>query len=85
MQQLTIEHNNTTTNQVVKNTVKMKNRREGKGRVLALSRNVFRLQNKSSHIYYVESESRDDLITLQNLNQMFSNDIVHAKTILHDI
>ena len=37
-----------------------RSRREGKGRVLALSRNVFRLQNKSSHIYDVESESRDD-------------------------
>jgi predicted nucleic acid-binding Zn finger protein len=61
MQQLKIEHKKiTTTDQkVVENTIE-KDRREGKGRVLALSRNVFRLQNKSSHNYYVESESRDD-------------------------
>jgi predicted nucleic acid-binding Zn finger protein len=49
MQQLTIEHKNV-----------KKDRREGKGRVLALSRNVFRLQN-TSDAYYVESESGDDV------------------------
>ena len=36
-----------------------KDRREGKGRVLAISRNVFRLQN-TSNTFYVESEIRDD-------------------------
>jgi predicted nucleic acid-binding Zn finger protein len=58
MQQLTIEHKNTRTNQVVKTTVKMKNRREGKGRVLAISQMVYRLQN--TDIFYVESETRDN-------------------------
>jgi predicted nucleic acid-binding Zn finger protein len=53
MQQLTIEHKNKTEN-------KKKDRREGKGRVLAISRNVFRLQN-TSDAYYVESESGDDV------------------------
>ena len=36
-----------------------KDRREGKGRVLAISRRVYRLSN--SDVYYVESESSDDL------------------------
>ena len=49
MQQLKIEHKNTT----------KKNRREGKGRVLAISRNVYHLLN--SDIYYVESESSDNV------------------------
>jgi hypothetical protein len=59
MQQLTIEHKNTTTNQVVKTTVKMKNRREGKGRVLAISRMVYRLQKTDT--FYVESETCDNI------------------------
>jgi predicted nucleic acid-binding Zn finger protein len=49
MQQLEIEHKNV-----------KKDRREGKGRILAISRNVFRLQN-ASDAYYVESESGDDV------------------------
>ena len=49
MQQLKVEHKNTT----------KKNRRESKGRVLAISRRLYRLQN--SDIYYVESESCDNI------------------------
>ncbi len=37
--------------------IEKKNRREGRGRVLALSRRVYRLQNKDT--FYVESESSD--------------------------
>ena len=51
MQQLTIEHKNTVEK-------KKKDRREGKGRVLAISRMVYRLQN--TDIFYVESETSDD-------------------------
>jgi predicted nucleic acid-binding Zn finger protein len=40
-----------------KNTIK--DRREGKGRVLAISRNVYRLQN--TDIFYVESESSNNM------------------------
>ena len=48
MQQLKVEHKNTT-----------KNRREGKGRVLAISRRIYRLQK--TDVYYVESESSDNI------------------------
>lgn len=34
-----------------------KDRREGKGRVIAVSRNVYRIEK--SDVYYVESESKD--------------------------
>ena len=47
MQQLKIEHKNV-----------KKDRREGKGRVLAISRMVYRLQNTDT--FYVESETSDD-------------------------
>ena len=47
MQQLKIEHKNV-----------KKDRREGKGRVLAISRMVYRLQNTDT-FYYVESETSD--------------------------
>ena len=47
-----------TTNQVVENTI-TKDRREGKGRVLAISRRMYRLLN--SDVFYVESETSDDL------------------------
>jgi|SRR5215217_395448 len=36
-----------------------KDRREGKGRVLAISRRIYRLSN--SDVYYVESESSDNV------------------------
>jgi hypothetical protein len=52
-----------TTSKIVeqKNSVeKKKDRREGKGRVLAISRNVYHLLN-SDALYYVESESGDDV------------------------
>jgi hypothetical protein len=48
MQQLKVEHKNT----------KEKDRRSGKGRVLALSRRVYRIQN--SDTFYVESETSDN-------------------------
>jgi hypothetical protein len=48
MQQLKIEHKNT-----------KKDRREGKGRVLALSRRMYRLR-QNTDTFYVESESSDD-------------------------
>ena len=63
MQQLTIEHKKITTidqkQQVVENTkAKEKDRRPGKGRCIALSRRVCRLQNTDT--FYVESESSDN-------------------------
>ena len=48
MQQLKIEHK-----------ITKKDRRPGKGRALALSRRIYRLQNTDT-FYYVESETRDD-------------------------
>ena len=45
----------TTSQKVV---VEKKNRRSGKGRVIALSRRVYRLLN--TDVYYVESESSDN-------------------------
>ena len=41
----------------VSKTIEKKDRREGRGRVIALSRNVYHLQNKPT--YYIESESSD--------------------------
>ena len=63
MQQLTIEHEETiitTEQKVVENTktTRKKDRRPGRGRAVALSRNIYRLQN--SDVYYVESETNDD-------------------------
>ena len=49
MQQLKVEHENTT----------KKCRREGKGRVLAISRRIYRLLQ--TDVYYVESESTDNV------------------------
>ena len=48
MQQLKVQHGNTT----------KKRRREGKGRVLAISRRIYRLQK--TDVFYVESESSDN-------------------------
>ncbi|HET6717108.1 MAG TPA: hypothetical protein VFG90_08245 [Nitrososphaeraceae archaeon] len=39
--------------------VNKKDRREGKGRVIALSRRVYRIVN--SDVFYVESETNDDM------------------------
>jgi hypothetical protein len=49
MQQLKVEHENTT----------KKDRRSGKGRVIALSRRIYRLMQ--TDIFYVESESTDNV------------------------
>lgn len=48
MQQLSIEHKNL-----------KKDRRPGKGRALALSRRIYRLQN-TDNTFYIESETSDD-------------------------
>lgn len=50
MQQLKVEQ---------KETIEKKNRREGKGRVLAISRRIYRLQN--TDVFYVESETSDNI------------------------
>jgi hypothetical protein len=49
MQQLKIEHKKTE-----------KDRRPGKGRTMALSRRIYRLQNTDNTVYYVESETSDN-------------------------
>ncbi len=54
MQQLEIEHN------------KEKDRRPGKGRAVALSRRVYRLQNTDT--FYVESETSDNLYYFVRFN-----------------
>jgi hypothetical protein len=62
MQQLSIEHKKIETNsnqKVVSEERKKKDRRSGKGLVLALSRRIYRLEN--SDTFYVESESTDNL------------------------
>ncbi len=66
MQQLTIEHNsnNSKQNQKIvsketKQELETENKREGKGRILATSRNVLRLQNTDT--YYVQSESAENI------------------------
>jgi hypothetical protein len=51
MQQLKIEHENTTAK---------KDRRSGKGRVIALSRRIYRLM-QTEDVFYVESESTDNV------------------------
>ena len=43
-----------------------KDRREGKGRVLALSRRMYRLQN--TDVFYVESESSDNIYCFVKYN-----------------
>src|SRR5215212_5737861 len=68
MQQLKVEHKKiptkTTSNQKVvgsKQTEELviENKRDNKGRNLAISRRIYRLSN--SDVYYVESESSDDI------------------------
>ncbi len=59
MQQLTIEHKKATKKVVNSEEIIVENKRENKGRALALSRNVYRLLN--SDTFYVESESSNDL------------------------
>jgi len=50
MQQLKVQH---------ENTIK-KDRREGKGRVLAISRRIYKLM-QTDDVFYVESESTDNV------------------------
>ena len=60
MQQLTIEHKSN--NQKIvseKQTKEVKDRRESKGRILAISRRIYRLEN--SDVFYVESETSDNV------------------------
>ena len=61
MQQLTIEHKKSTTNsnQIIVDKKKTKDRREGKGRCIALSRRIYRLLQ--TDVFYVESESTDNV------------------------
>jgi hypothetical protein len=59
MQQLTIEHKSNNLKQVVSENTKTKDRREGKGRILAISRRVFRLVD--SDTFCVESESTENV------------------------
>ena len=61
MQQLKIEHEKIPTNQKIvgNEDKKTKDRRPGKGRVLAFSRRIYRLQN--TDVYYVESETSDNI------------------------
>ena len=61
MQQLSIVHTKKSTNNVkdISEEQKEKDRRPGKGRCIALSRNVFRILN--SDVYYVESENSDNI------------------------
>ena len=58
MQQLKIEHKSNN-QKVVGNSEELENKREGKGRLLATSRNVYRLQNTDT--FYVESEACNNL------------------------
>lgn len=61
MQQLTIEHikiPTITTDQKVVNEIE-ENKREGKDRILATSRNAYRLLN--SDVYYVQSQSSEEI------------------------
>jgi hypothetical protein len=53
MQQLKVEHENTRT------VTETKDRRSGKGRVIALSRRIYRLMQ--TEVFYVESESTDNV------------------------
>ena len=64
MQQLTIEHKKvkTSNSKVVgssEETIVVENKLEGKGKSLAVSRRIYRLQNTDT--FYVESEKSNDL------------------------
>jgi hypothetical protein len=59
MQQIKIEHEKRASDQKVVEKAK-KDRRPGKGRTMALSRRIYRLQNTDNTFYYVESETSDD-------------------------
>jgi hypothetical protein len=62
MQQLTIEHKKSTNNSKVVGSEpkqELENKREGHGMNIALTKNVYRLQNTDT--FYVESEKSNDL------------------------
>ena len=59
MQQIKIKHEKRASDQKVVEKAK-KDRRPGKGRTMALSRRIYRLQNTDNTFYYVESETSDD-------------------------
>jgi hypothetical protein len=62
MQQFTVEHKSNNTKQVVSNENKIEEQekiREARARTLALTKNIFRLQNTDA--FYCESESVKDL------------------------
>ena len=69
MQQLKVQHENTT----------KKCRREGKGRVLAISRRIYRLQK--TDVFYVESESSDNTYYFGNINLQFCIGVVVVITL----
>ena len=54
-----------------------KDRREGKGRVLALSRHVYQLQGKD--VFYVESESCDNRYYFVRFNSCFAGEFCSCK------
>ena len=68
MQQLSIVHKKSinSNQKVVSEILETKDRRPGKGRVIALSRRVFRLQNPD--IFYVESETSDNIYSFVRYN-----------------
>ncbi len=63
--------------QTVSKTVEKKNRREGRGRVVALSRYVYRLQGKDT--YYVESKSCDSRYYFSRFNSSFAGGFCSCK------
>lgn len=50
-----------TTELIDNNNNNKKDRREGKGKVIALSRSVFKVPHAKNDVYYVESESKDGM------------------------
>ena len=67
MQQIKIEHEKRASDQKVVEKAK-KDRRPGKGRTMALSRRIYRLQN-TDNMFYVESETSDDVYYLVKFKQ----------------
>ena len=59
MQQLKVEHKSNNQKQKIVSKEISENKREGHGRNIALTRNVFRLQNTDT--YYAQSESAENI------------------------
>ena len=68
MNQLEIVHKKSTskTNQITEQVETVENKREGKGRILATSRRVYRIQN--SDTFYVESENSNNIYYFVRFN-----------------